>query len=143
MKITQEADYAVRIVSCLAQNETRQSAAAIAAEMHVTLRFTLKILHKLVAAGIAQSFKGAGGGYRLTRPPGEITLRQVVEAIDGPLLLNRCLAQSADCSRLGEQKACCPFHRAFADVSSLVAKTMDGYTFDVPLPPKSSVKKSI
>ena len=65
MHITLESDYAVRIVYCLAQNGGRMEAAAIAEQTGVTLRFSLKILRKLVAGGLVKSYKGAGGGYEL------------------------------------------------------------------------------
>lgn len=53
----------------------------------MSLRFTLKTMRKLVAAGIVRSFKGAKGGYQLARGPESVTLRQVIEAVEGPLPL--------------------------------------------------------
>ena len=58
MHITLEADYAVRIVYCLAAAGKRMDAKAISDDTAVTLRFSLKILRKLVAGGIVRSFKG-------------------------------------------------------------------------------------
>lgn len=69
MHITQESDYAVRIVYCLAKCGTRRDARGISEEMCVTLRFSLKILGKLVSSGIVESYKGNRGGYELARPP--------------------------------------------------------------------------
>ena len=63
MHITQESDYAVRIVYCLAKCGTRRDARGISEEMCVTLRFSLKILGKLVSSGIVESYKGNRGGY--------------------------------------------------------------------------------
>ncbi len=74
MHITLESDYAVRIVYCLAQNGGRLDAASIAEQTGVTLRFSLKILRKLVAGELVKSYKGAGGGYELARDPHEISL---------------------------------------------------------------------
>ena len=71
MHITLESDYAVRIVYCLAQNGGRMEAAAIAEQTGVTLRFSLKILRKLVAGELVKSYKGAGGGYELAKDPKE------------------------------------------------------------------------
>lgn len=67
MYITLEADYAVRIVNCLAKNGSRMDAKALSAATGVTLRFSLKILRKLVAQGIVRSYKGTQGGYELAR----------------------------------------------------------------------------
>ena len=67
MHINLESDYAVRIVQYLAQSNERRDAQSIADSTCVSLRFTLKIMRKLVAADIVQSFKGAHGGYTLNR----------------------------------------------------------------------------
>ena len=75
------------------------------------LRFTLKIMRKLVSAGIVCSFKGAHGGYILARPAGEITLRQVIEAVEGPYRFSRCLDSEYDCNCPSTEP--CPFHSVF------------------------------
>ena len=90
MFLNSETDYAIRIISCLAECNDRIDAAGIAEKTGVTQRFTLKILHRLVQGGIVKSFKGNKGGYVLARPSDEITLLQVVEEIYGPLNLSRC-----------------------------------------------------
>ena len=81
MHITRETDYAIRIVYCLANTQGRKDAGTISEEMGVTLRFSLKILHKLVKCGIVKSYKGAKGGYELSRPASEINLKQVISNI--------------------------------------------------------------
>ena len=79
MHMTLETDYAVRIVSCLVTAGRRMDAKSIAEETSVTLRFSLKILRKLVAGGIIKSYKGTQGGYELAREPKEISLNDVIE----------------------------------------------------------------
>lgn len=74
MHITLESDYAIRIVLYLSQIQKRAEAKNISENTEVTLRFALKILRKLVAAGIVKSFKGTQGGYELNKAPAEITL---------------------------------------------------------------------
>ena len=70
MHITQESDYAIRIIYCLAKNQKRMDARSISQEMSVSLRFSLKILGKLVASGLVASFKGnRGGGGTLSAFP--------------------------------------------------------------------------
>lgn len=93
MHITQESDYAVRIVYCLAKCGTRRDARGISEEMCVTLRFSLKILGKLVSSGIVESYKGNRGGYELARPASEITLKDVIDAVEGPYRLSRCVGE--------------------------------------------------
>ena len=71
MFLNNETDYAIRIVSCLADREERIDAATVAEQTGVTPRFTLKILHRLVQGGIVRSLRGNKGGYVLARPAGE------------------------------------------------------------------------
>ena len=89
MHITLETDYAIRIVECLAVSGRKMDAADISVKTDVSQRFALKILRKLVHSGIIKSYKGAQGGYELALPPEKITLRTVVEAVEGPYHFSR------------------------------------------------------
>ena len=106
MHMTLEADYAVRIVEFLAVNPGRADAKTISERTSVTLRFTLKILRTLVSDGIVRSYKGAKGGYELAKPPKEITLRSVIEAVEGPYMISRCQGDAYSC-----QRTSCRLHR--------------------------------
>lgn len=122
MHITLETDYAIRIVDCLARGRKRMGAKVIAEEASVTLRFSLKILRKLVARGIVRSFKGAQGGYEIARPLGEISVNDILETIEGPFNLNRCLYHSFECTRTGNKQ--CPYHALFARISRQVQEQL-------------------
>ena len=128
MHINLESDYAVRIVQYLAQSNERRDAQSIADSTCVSLRFTLKIMRKLVAADIVQSFKGAHGGYTLSRPASSITLRQVIEAVEGPFRFSRCVdnGYACNCSSV----TACPFHSVFDDITQMVIQKLDEATFD-------------
>ena len=96
MRITHEADYAVRIAYVLASENKMLPARDISEKSGVTLRFALKILRKLASDGIVVSYKGASGGYELAIDPDELSLGQLIECIDGPLEINHCLSDSFD-----------------------------------------------
>ena len=98
MRITLESDYALRIVGTLASSGEIIDAHAISEKISVTQRFTLKILHKLVQGDIVRSYKGARGGYALNIAPDKISLKMVIELIDGPIAISRCLESSESCS---------------------------------------------
>ena len=125
MRISLEADYAVRIVQCLANEQCRLGAKAISAKTGVTERFTIKILHKLVNADIVKSFKGVGGGYELSREPQNITLLQVLEVIEGPLVISRCSDDGHDCC----EDCLCYFHHIFDEAAVEIAKRFSAVTF--------------
>ena len=128
MHITLESDYAVRIVSCLAQSGGRMDAKKIAGQTGVTLRFSLKILRKLAAGGVVRSYKGTKGGYELARPAGEISLCDVIETVEGPYSLSRCVEENYSCSRDGGGPAC-RFRQVYAEISEEVRRRLDEVKF--------------
>jgi Rrf2 family protein len=99
MQITRQADYAVRAVLYLAQlgEDRRAATSQIAQEQQIPPSFLAKIVSQLSVAGLLQTSRGARGGVSLARSPGEISLLEVVEAIDGPILLNECVSQNGEC----------------------------------------------
>ncbi len=129
MHITLESDYAVRIVSCLVKEKNRLDAKTISDKTNVTLRFALKILRKLVASGIVKSFKGTQGGYELAKMPNEISLKEVIETVEGTYCLSRCLHEDYPCSR-GKSGTCC-YQKAFNEISEIVQSKLSSYTFDM------------
>ena len=98
MQITRETDYAIRCVHFLS---TRKDGTLIvdriAEQMCIPKTFLAKILQKLVKAGIVKSFRGAKGGCQLSRKPEDITLLDVIEAIQGPVAMNACALDSSVC----------------------------------------------
>ena len=132
MNITLEADYAVMIVDCLSGSyPKRMDAASISKETGVTLRFSLKILSKLVGAGIVNSFKGANGGYELARHPSLITLRDVIETVEGPFAFSRCLSPGHICQNPSLcQHGTCRFQKVYDDISKEVRSRLQEVTFE-------------
>lgn len=126
--LTREADDALRIVWVLGQIDGILDTATLCEKTAVPPRFALKILRKLTLGGVLTSQRGKKGGYRLARTPSEVTVREVVELIDGPIALNRCADPSYHCSRMGFDKAACAFHRLFAAASERLASDLDDVT---------------
>jgi Rrf2 family protein len=100
MQITRQADYAIRAVLYLSQigSSERASTSQIAQEQHIPPSFLAKIVSQLSVAGLLQTSRGARGGVSLAKNPNDITLLEVIEAIDGPILLNECVADEANCT---------------------------------------------
>ena len=107
MQITRQADYALRAMMYLAQLEPTQRAATsqIAEEQHIPPSFLAKIISQLSIAGLIHTSRGARGGVSLARTPEEVTILEVVEAIDGPISLNECTHSTGSCP-FGKP-ACC------------------------------------
>ncbi len=129
MHITLEADYAVRIVHCLARNARRMDAKSISDETGVTLRFSLKILRKLVSAGIIKSYKGTQGGYEVARPLDEITLNDIIETVEGPFTLSRCLKGDYSCGQNCGEGCDCVFRGIYEEISQEVQQKLSAVKF--------------
>jgi len=100
MQITRQADYAVRAVLYLSRLGlgNRAATSKIAEDQHIPPSFLAKIVSQLSIAGLLHTSRGARGGVTLSRSPEEITLLEVVEAIDGPIRLNECAHSDGMCA---------------------------------------------
>ena len=87
MRLTQASRYAIRALVLIGARENNgfMTSEHIAGVASISEMFLLKALKPLVSAGILRSLKGPGGGYKMARPPKDVTLLQVVEAVDGPI----------------------------------------------------------
>lgn len=139
MQITRQADYAVRAVRYLADQGAIQHTATreevkekhiatsiVAVEMKIPPSFLAKIVSQLSIAGLLRTSRGAHGGILLARDPKEISLLDVVEAIDGPILLNECVGDPAGCTFNGE----CPIHPIWVDVQKDLVDRLRRTTFN-------------
>ncbi len=129
MNLTLESDYAIRIVTYIGRSGKRVDASTIARETDVTLRFSLKILRKLVASGILCSFKGISGGYQLNRSADDITLKDIIEVVEGEYAFSRCVGADCGCNRNNAESASiCKVRAIFEDISRDVNKKLENVT---------------
>ncbi|PKM83395.1 MAG: Rrf2 family transcriptional regulator [Firmicutes bacterium HGW-Firmicutes-14] len=130
MKFNQATDYAFRAVLYLA-NQTRGKvvdAQTISQSQVIPMRFLLKIMPSLIKSRIVGSQRGVGGGYYLAKAPGEITLLDVVEAIEGPVTINKCLIDPSYCSKDGAPG--CPVHRTLGEIQEKLVQELRNRNFD-------------
>jgi len=87
MRLTRAASYALHALAYMATQKRDHPTAShiIAEKRHIPERFLLKVLKPLVAAQVLTSVKGPNGGYRLARPATDITVLEVLEAVEGPI----------------------------------------------------------
>ena len=116
MRLTQEADYAIRICSVLDEAGEKIGASEISVRSGVTLRFALKILRKLAADGIVSSNKGATGGFILSADAESLSVSRVIKAIEGPICLSKCMESGYECTR-NSNKSNCKMHNTFCALS--------------------------
>ena len=130
LKISQKTEYAMRAMVELAIRRVREPevlipARAIAEAQHIPLRFLEQQLGALHKAGLVESFRGAGGGCRLARDPGEIRVSEVVDVIEGPLYPMYCLnEEDHDCF----QDAQCGLQELWGDVHIAIRQVFERTT---------------
>lgn len=107
MNVGLRVDYAVRALAYLAGREpgARVSRRALGTAQGIPTNALSKIMRLLVEAGLVSSAPGPGGGFRLARPAASMTLKEVFEAVEGPLALIDCLAERERYCRY--HPACC------------------------------------
>jgi Rrf2 family protein len=133
MQITRQADYAVRAVLHLARagNTERAATSTIAKEQKIPASFLAKIISQLSIAGLLHTARGARGGVTLAREPKDITLLEVVEAIDGPIQLNECVQAIGVCSFEDN----CPVRAVWCDTQNELVRRLKSISFsDLMLP---------
>ena len=128
MQITRQADYAIRAVRYLAKQGPNQRSATstVAQEMKIPPSFLAKIISQLSIAGLLHTSRGARGGVTLARDAKDISLLDVVEAIDGPILLNECVGDPADCVFSDD----CLVHPIWVEAQETLVKRLRETKFD-------------
>jgi Rrf2 family protein len=137
MQITRQADYALRAMLYLAQMEPTQRAATsqIAEEQHIPPSFLAKIISQLSIAGLIHTSRGARGGVSLARTPEEITILEVVEAIDGPISLNECTHSTSSCA-FGDT---CPLRPLWCETQAELVQRLRSTTFATFVPQQQPI----
>jgi FeS assembly SUF system regulator len=102
MRLTHLADYAVVMMTAAARrgSAVRLSAGELASDTGVPLPTAQKLMGRLASAGLLHSVRGAGGGFMLARPVSEISLADIVEAVEGPIAMTMCSGseEASDCA---------------------------------------------
>lgn len=127
MQITRQADYAIRAVLYITRlgGNQRASTSQVAQEQHIPPSFLAKIISQLSIAGVLQTSRGARGGVTLAKSADEISLLDVVEAIDGPIALNECVHETGSCT-FGDD---CPLRSIWCDAQDDLVKRLKSTTF--------------
>lgn len=128
LRLTQEADNALRIMFLLTKAGECTDAPTLAERAGIAPQFALKILRKLKGGALVNTVKGAHGGYYPAQPPEEVTVLHIVELIEGPLYINRCLERGFVCSRMGKNTGRCVVNQLFAKVNKSVAEQLGAVT---------------
>ena len=128
MRLSSLADYAVVMMTAAARHcggLARVNATSLAQETGVPLPTAQKLVSRLSSAGLIESTRGTGGGFRLSRPPAAITLADIIEAVEGPIALTTCVDTAQhDCALDGS----CRVKPHWAVVNNAVRGALAGIT---------------
>ena len=125
--LTRRGDYAVRAALCLAKRGGDRGYVKIrevAQTMALPASYTPQVLRLLAEAGLAEARAGRDGGYRLTRPPAQVALLEVVEAAEGAFRLERCILRGGPC----HWERACAVHAAWSAAVQACRESLAGTT---------------
>ncbi len=126
LRINKRTDYAVRVMVALARREdgARLSTVEIQKEMLVPRPFLQRIVADLARSRLIVTQPGPNGGLQLARGKNEINLRQIYEAIEGPLLISECLTARGTCAL----DCACPVHSRWGKLQAMIVTELESIT---------------
>lgn len=130
MKVTPAAEFAIRGICVLAQHggQAPMNLAAICEKRDLSKQYLAKIFGTLARAGLVTPVRGKHGGYTLARDPGEITVLDVIEAVEGPIALNFCQHSPPRCD-----EADCAMRPVWAELQEVISQRLGSITLQMLL----------
>lgn len=123
IRMTKQADYGIVLMSRLAADPGRlHTAAELAAETHLPAPTVSKILKLLARAGLLASHRGVHGGYVLARAPQELSVAQVIGALEGPIAITECIDETPG---LCSQEAFCPTRGNWHQINRAIRQALE------------------
>jgi Rrf2 family protein len=128
MQITRSGEYGLKGLLFLARHPSEKLVlvSEISKLQNIPETFLAKIFQRLSKAGVLRSSRGSKGGFSLGKPAASITMREVIEAIDGPILLNRCLRREGEC----EEDEICPIYQVWSKAQQQLLEILDRTTVE-------------
>ena len=140
LRFTKRADYGLMAVHYIAAHgeDGAVSAKRIAEEFRIPAERLAKILQRLAKKGLIESRNGPKGGYALTRSPGQITVGQVLRALEGPIRIVSCMVESDDCPQFSRCNLRGPVQKIQASISGVLeSMTLAELAVDALAPPRA------
>src|SRR5262249_2574002 len=135
LRLSKKADYALMAMKHLALRADRGSSSAreIAEQYDIPIERMAKVLQKLVRRGLLTSHQGTRGGYRLARQPAQISVAEVIQAIDGPLTVTACSTEDGQCEQYAKCNVRDPLWRVRERILSALGDcTIEELAMDAP-----------
>lgn len=120
LRISKLTDYAILVMVELSRSGELLSAQALAERVHVETPTASKVLKLLASAGLLKSYRGANGGYQVSRPAPDISVAEVISAIEGPIAMTECSVEEGLCN----QEDSCDLRGNWQRISVAVARAL-------------------
>ena len=120
LRISKMTDYAILVMAELARDGEMLSAHALEERVHLAIPTASKVLKLLAGAGLLESYRGANGGYSVNRLSGDISVAEVIAAIEGPIAMTECSVEEGLCS----QEDSCGLRGNWQRISIAVARAL-------------------
>ena len=128
MQITRSGEYGLRGLVFLSKQPPEKVTLVkeVSKEENIPETFLAKIFQRLSKAGVLRSIRGAKGGFTLRKPAHKITMREIIEALEGPIALNRCLLRKGEC----EVEKNCPLHPVWEEMRKHFLEMLESTTME-------------
>ena len=126
--ITRTGEYGLRGLLFLAKQSADRLflVSEVSKAQRIPETYLAKIFQRLSKTGLLKSTRGLNGGFNLGKPAKEITMKQVIEALEGPIALNRCLLRHGEC----DEEESCPLHEVFEEAQEKFLEVLDRTTIE-------------
>jgi FeS assembly SUF system regulator len=135
LRLSKLADYGSQIMTHMARDEYVHSASEIAEDLGITVATVSKILKMLARQNLVASVLGAKGGYTLARAPGEISIAEIINAMDGPISITECSGTTTACSR----ESVCSTRDNWQGINKIILGTLEKVKLSEMIEPKPQV----
>ena len=128
MRLSTRSRYGVRLMLALAMNKSKEPVFLkdIANSEEISEKYLSQIIMPLKAKGLVTTFRGAHGGYLLSKPASEITLREIIEPLEGDLCLVDCVSNPGIC----DKATACATRQVWDEMSSILLGFLDTFTLE-------------
>ncbi len=135
LRLSKLADYGSQIMTLMAHDKDVHSASEIAESLGISVATVSKILKMLARQNLVVSLLGAKGGYTLARPSNDISIAEIINAMDGPISITECSSDATSCSR----EAVCSTRGNWQGINKIILGTLEKVKLAEMVEPKPQV----
>lgn len=135
MKLTKTTDFALRLIVYLAENDTTHAMPFLSDQLHIPYNNLIKLVGKLAKAEIIETKQGKNGGVKLAKKAEAISFKDIIDTIDGPTTLSKCMSKDSSC----ELQTCCKIKPVISDIQDKINQILERTTIKNVIKEKTHV----